>query len=65
MKEITLWIPVILALIGLLIMATKFIWVNKQDAGNEKMQSISKSIQEGALAFLSAEYRILLIFVVK
>ena len=64
MKEITLWIPVILALIGLLIMATKFIWVNKQDAGNEKMQSISKSIQEGALAFLSAEYRILLIFVV-
>jgi K(+)-stimulated pyrophosphate-energized sodium pump len=28
------------------------------------MQSISKSIQEGALAFLKAEYRILLIFVV-
>ena len=38
-------------------------WVRKQDGGNEKMQSISKSIKEGALAFLHAEYRLLLIFV--
>src|SRR5690606_9109598 len=64
MKELILWIPVILALIGLLMMIFKFIWVKKQDAGNEKMQGIAKNIQEGALAFLSAEYRLLLIFVV-
>lgn len=64
MKELSLWIPVILALIGLLMMIFKFIWVKKQDAGNEKMQGIAKNIQEGALAFLSAEYRLLLIFVV-
>jgi len=38
-------------------------WVRKQEAGNEKMQSISGSIKEGALAFLNAEYRLLLIFV--
>src|SRR5690606_825129 len=31
--------------------------------GNEKMQEISKSIKEGAMAFLSAEYRLLAIFV--
>ncbi|MFA5619884.1 MAG: sodium-translocating pyrophosphatase [Weeksellaceae bacterium] len=64
MEQISLWIPVILALIGLAAMAYKYLWVKKQDPGNEKMQSISKSIQEGALAFLSAEYRLLLIYVV-
>lgn len=64
MKELTLWIPVALSVIGLLFMFYKFLWVKKQDAGNEKMQSISKSIAEGAMAFLSAEYRLLLIFVI-
>lgn len=64
MKELSLWIPVILAIVGLLMMISKFIWVKKQDAGNEKMQGIAKNIQEGALAFLSAEYRLLLIFVI-
>lgn len=64
MIEISLWIPVALAIIGLLTVVFKFKWVNKQDPGNEKMQGISKSIQEGALAFLSAEYRLLLIFVI-
>ena len=45
-------------------MLMKMAWVKKQSAGNEKMQQISKSIKEGALAFLSAEYRLLAIFVV-
>src|SRR5690606_25239613 len=64
MENISLWIPVILVVVGLLTMISKFIWVKKQDAGNEKMQGIAKSIQEGAMAFLSAEYRLLLIFVI-
>src|SRR5690554_1179097 len=64
MKELTLWIPVALSVIGLLFVLYKFLWVKKQDAGNEKMQGISKSIAEGAMAFLSAEYRLLLIFVI-
>lgn len=59
-----MFIPPILAVVGLIFMAVKFAWVKKQDPGNEKMQSISKSIKEGALAFLAAEYRLLLIFVV-
>ena len=42
----------------------KALWVRKQDAGNEKMQTISTNIKEGALAFLNAEYKILAIFVV-
>jgi K(+)-stimulated pyrophosphate-energized sodium pump len=45
-------------------MIVKAKWVNKQDAGDKKMQSIANYIREGALAFLSAEYRVLAIFVV-
>ncbi|MEE0955005.1 MAG: sodium-translocating pyrophosphatase [Eubacterium sp.] len=37
--------------------------VTKQDAGNEKMQSIAGAIHEGAQAFLMSEYKVLVIFV--
>ncbi len=59
-----IYVPIILALLGLIFMYIKMVWVKKQDAGNDKMKSISKSIKEGALAFLAAEYRLLLIFVI-
>ena len=39
-------------------------WVRNQDPGNEKMQEISSSIKQGALAFLNAEYRLLFVFVI-
>ena len=64
MESYVIWIPVVLSIIGLLFMLNKVAWVKKRAAGNEKMQDISKSIKEGALAFLSAEYKLLLIFVV-
>jgi len=51
-------------LIGLAVMIAKSMWVNKQDAGDEKMQTLAQYVREGALAFLKAEYRILAIFVV-
>ena len=38
--------------------------VNKQSAGNERMQEIAGAISDGAKAFLKAEYRILVIFVI-
>ncbi len=59
-----IFIPIGLALVGLAFMLVKMAWVKKQSAGNEKMQEISKNIKEGALAFLSAEYRLLAVFVV-
>lgn len=64
MEKMIIYLPAVLALVGLLYMAVKSSWIKKQPTGDERMQSISKSIQEGALAFLNAEYRILLIFVV-
>jgi K(+)-stimulated pyrophosphate-energized sodium pump len=59
-----IYIPIVLSLVGLLFMLVKMAWVKKQPAGDEKMQGIAKSIKEGAMAFLSAEYRLLAIFVV-
>lgn len=42
----------------------KYFSIMKRDQGSEKMQSISKQVQDGAAAFLNAEYRWLAIFVV-
>jgi len=39
-------------------------WITKQDAGNEKMQIIAGHIAEGAMAFLKAEYKVLIFFVI-
>ncbi|MCH7745416.1 MAG: sodium/proton-translocating pyrophosphatase, partial [Chloroflexi bacterium] len=36
----------------------------KQDKGDESIQAIGRAIQEGAMAFLSLEYRLLAVFVV-
>lgn len=64
MESNIIFVPIALAVIGLLFMLIKVRWVKNQPAGNERMQYISKSIKEGALAFLNAEYRLLLIFVI-
>lgn len=56
-----------LPLFGVLALAFVFIkstWVSKQDQGNEKMIRIAKNIADGAMSFLKAEYKILLIFVI-
>lgn len=58
-----IYVPIVMALIGLAFMAAKRAWVLKQDAGDGKMKEISDYIYEGALAFLKAEYRLLAIFV--
>lgn len=39
-------------------------WVAKQDAGTDEMKSIADAIQEGAMAFLAREYKVLSMFVV-
>lgn len=59
-----IYLPIVMAVIGLLFMWTKSAWVLKQDAGDGKMKEISDYIYEGALAFLKAEYRLLTFFVI-
>ena len=39
-------------------------WVDKQDPGNETMVRIAKSISDGAMSFLKAEYSVLIVFVI-
>src|SRR6476660_8412036 len=63
MESMMIYVPVIMALLGLAFMWVKRSWVLKQNAGDGKMKEISDHIYEGALAFLKAEYRLLAIFV--
>ena len=39
-------------------------WVSRQDPGNETMKELAGHIQDGAMAFLSREYRVISIFVI-
>ncbi|MFK5879315.1 MAG: sodium/proton-translocating pyrophosphatase, partial [Flavobacteriaceae bacterium] len=64
MESMMIYMPIVMALLGLIYMMVKKSWVMKQDAGDGKMKEIADHIYEGALAFLSAEYRLLAIFVV-
>jgi K(+)-stimulated pyrophosphate-energized sodium pump len=61
MSNITYLVPA-LGLIGLLVMFFKRGWVVRQDAGTPDMKSIADAIADGALAFLKAEWRVLIIF---
>ena len=53
-------VAAVLALIFATYLAAK---VNRQDEGTERMKEIAGAIAEGARAFLTAEYKILVIFV--
>ncbi len=63
MNPIVYIVPIVavLALIYAMIRAS---WVRAQDPGTERMQMIGTWIADGAMAFLSREYRALAIFVV-
>ena len=58
-----LWIVLNAGVIALIFAFIKTNWINKQDQGTDKMEEIGKSIAEGAMAFLRAEYRVLSFFV--
>ena len=62
--EYFIYLVPVFAIVGLIVMAFKAKWVIKQDAGKKNMIELASHIKEGALAFLSAEYRVLIIFVV-
>lgn len=62
MEKMILSVPVI-GLIGLLFAIFLRLHVIKQDPGNDRMREIADAIAEGARAFMTAEYRVLIIFV--
>ncbi len=50
--------------VGLAFAAYKARWVSAQPAGDATMQEIASRIQDGAMAFLGREYKVLSVFVV-
>ena len=64
MNENVIYLIPVLGIIGLIVMAIKSAWVNKQDAGDDNMKKLAGYIADGAMAFLKAEWKVLSIFVV-
>ncbi|EFI41646.1 sodium-translocating pyrophosphatase [Peptoniphilus sp. oral taxon 386] len=62
MDNILLIAPVV-GVLALIFALYKANFVAKQDVGNDRMKEISSYIQDGAMAFLTREYKALVIFV--
>jgi K(+)-stimulated pyrophosphate-energized sodium pump len=55
--NVTLWIPLVCALIALIYGVCAIGWVLKHPKGNERMIEIANAIQQGASAYLHRQYR--------
>ncbi|HXY54087.1 MAG TPA: sodium-translocating pyrophosphatase [Nitrospirota bacterium] len=53
----TIGIAIVCGIIGVLYALSTALWVNKQDAGSDRMKQISDAVKEGAYAFLTREYK--------
>ncbi|MDY5576081.1 MAG: sodium-translocating pyrophosphatase [Lachnospiraceae bacterium] len=62
--ETLIWIVPVIAVIALVYAVVLAQNIKKQSVGTDKMKEISGAIKEGAQAFLFAEYKILVVFVV-
>lgn len=62
MESYVIYLVPALGIFSLIVMAIKFSWVSKQDAGDENMVELAKHIADGAMAFLKAEWKVLTYF---
>ncbi len=63
-KEALIYAVPVFGVLALAFTFWKSSWVGKQDPGTDRMKKIAQAVQEGAMAFLRAEYKVLAIFVV-
>ncbi len=61
MQNLVTWAPA-LGVIGLIFAVMLFRFVKRQPVGTPKMEEIAAAIHEGAMVFLSREYKILFVF---
>ena len=59
-----LYISALAAVVALVFAVVRYFGIMKRDDGNEVMRDIARQVQEGAAAFLKAEYKWLTVFVV-
>ncbi|TVQ17219.1 MAG: sodium-translocating pyrophosphatase [Bacteroidetes bacterium] len=64
MENYLIYFLPVAGIIALIFTLFKTAWIKKQPDGNDKMRKIAAYISEGAMAFITAEYKILSIFVV-
>ena len=64
MNDNLLYVIPAAGILALIYAYIKAAWISKQDAGTDRMKEIAVLIQDGAIAFLKAEYKVLAIFVV-
>ena len=62
--ENILIIASVVGVLALLFAFYKASFVSKQEAGNDRMKEIASYIEDGAMAFLSREYKALVVFVI-
>ena len=64
MEQALIYLVPALGILGLIVMAIKSAWVNKQETGDKNMMELAGYIAEGAMAFLRAEWKVLSYFAV-
>ncbi len=63
MGSTMLYLVIVSGLLALIYAFWRSRWIKKQDPGNERMREIGTAVREGAMAFLSREYKVLSVFV--
>src|SRR5660398_21189 len=58
----SIYLAPILGVVALIYVYIKAVAIKKESIGNKRMEEISTYIQEGAMAFLSREYKSLAVF---
>ncbi|MDF2158563.1 sodium-translocating pyrophosphatase [Algoriphagus sp. CAU 1675] len=62
MEQAAIYLVPALGILGLIVMAIKSAWVTKQETGDKNMVELAGYIADGAMAFLKAEWKILIYF---
>ena len=63
-QNLILMMSIIIPIIGIIFAAFLSIQITKQDEGNKEVKFIGNAIKEGAMAFISKEYRVLSVVVI-